>query len=414
VKEKILTKNFGLKNNYKIEVYLEQKGYQSVRKALKEMTPEQILEEVKKANLRGRGGAGFPAGVKWGFVPKVDKPKYLCVNADEGEPGTFKDRYIMIHDPHLLLEGIIITSFCVGIHKAFIYIRGEYEIVAQRLEQAISGAYERGFLGKNILETGFDLDVIVHRGAGAYICGEETGLLESLEGKRGHPRLKPPFPASIGLFQCPTVINNVETLSNVPAIILKGAGWFCRQGLPKDGGTRIFGVSGMVKKPGIYELPIGINLKDIIFKHAGGMKAGKKLKAVIPGGMSAPILRADEIDVKMDFDSLVEAKSMLGSAAIIVVDEETPILEVLKSLAKFYSHESCGQCTPCRIGTSWINKIVKRMIQGKGKKEDITAIHRLANNILGNTLCPLGDAAAMPINSIVEKFSEELESTLSN
>jgi len=413
VKDQILSKNFGLKNSYKIDVYLEQKGYLAVRKALKEMTPEQILEEVKNANLRGRGGAGFPAGVKWGFVPQVDKPKYLCVNADEGEPGTFKDRYIMSHDPHLLLEGIIITSFCVGIHKAFIYIRGEYEAVAQRLEQAISEAYKEGFLGKDILETGFDLDVIVHRGAGAYICGEETGLLESLEGKRGHPRLKPPFPASIGLFQCPTVINNVETLSNIPVIILKGADWFCQQGLPKDGGTRIFGVSGMVEKPGIYELPIGTSLKDIIFKYAGGMKAGKKLKAVIPGGMSAPILRADEIDIKMDFDSLVEAKSMLGSAAIIVIDEATPILEVLKAVAKFYSHESCGQCTPCRIGTSWINKIVKRMGQGKGKKEDIDTIQRLANNILGKTLCPLGDAAAMPINSIVEKFGKELESTLS-
>ena len=413
MKDQILSKNFGLKNSYKIDVYLEQKGYLAVRKALKEMTPEQILEEVKNANLRGRGGAGFPAGVKWGFVPQVDKPKYLCVNADEGEPGTFKDRYIMSHDPHLLLEGIIITSFCVGIHKAFIYIRGEYEAVAQRLEQAISEAYKEGFLGKDILETGFDLDVIVHRGAGAYICGEETGLLESLEGKRGHPRLKPPFPASIGLFQCPTVINNVETLSNIPVIILKGADWFCQQGLPKDGGTRIFGVSGMVEKPGIYELPIGTSLKDIIFKYAGGMKAGKKLKAVIPGGMSAPILRADEIDIKMDFDSLVEAKSMLGSAAIIVIDEATPILEVLKAVAKFYSHESCGQCTPCRIGTSWINKIVKRMGQGKGKKEDIDTIQRLANNILGKTLCPLGDAAAMPINSIVEKFGKELESTLS-
>jgi len=414
VKEKILTKNFGLKNIYKIDVYLEQKGYQAVKKALKEMTPEQILEEVKKANLRGRGGAGFPAGVKWGFVPQVDKPKYLCVNADEGEPGTFKDRYIMTHDPHLLLEGIIITSFCVGIHKAFIYIRGEYEAVAQRLEQAISEASKEGFLGKDILETGFDLDVVVHRGAGAYICGEETGLLESLEGKRGHPRLKPPFPASIGLFQCPTVINNVETLSNVPAIILKGADWFCQKGLPKDGGTRIFGVSGMIKNPGIYELPVGTSLKDIIFKHAGGMKPGKKLKAVIPGGMSAPVLRADEIDLKMDFDSLVEAKSMLGSAALIIIDQETPILDVLKAVARFYSHESCGQCTPCRIGTSWINKIVKRMAQGKGKKEDIIAIQRLASNILGKTLCPLGDAAAMPINSIVEKFSEELESNLSH
>jgi len=414
VKEKILTKNFGLKNSYKINVYLEKKGYTAVKKALKEMNPEQILEEVKKANLRGRGGAGFPAGVKWGFVPDVDKPKYLCVNADEGEPGTFKDRYIMSHDPHLLIEGIIITSFCVGIHKAFIYIRGEYEAVALRLEQAIFEAYEKGFLGKNILKTGFDLDVTVHRGAGAYICGEETGLLESLEGKRGHPRLKPPFPASIGLFQRPTVINNVETLSNVPVIILKGADWFCQQGLPKDGGTRIFGVSGMVKNPGIYELPLGSSLKDIIFKHAGGMKAGKTLKAVIPGGMSAPILRADEIDIKMDFDSLVEAKSMLGSAAIIVIDEETSMLDVLKAVAKFYSHESCGQCTPCRIGTSWINKIVKRMVQGRGKKEDITAIQRLASNILGKTLCPLGDAAAMPINSIIEKFSDELESSLSH
>jgi NADH-quinone oxidoreductase subunit F len=414
VKEKILTKNFGLKNSYKINVYLEKKGYTAVKKALKEMTPEQILEEVKKANLRGRGGAGFPAGVKWGFVPDVDKPKYLCVNADEGEPGTFKDRYIMSHDPHLLIEGIIIASFCVGIHKAFIYIRGEYEAVALRLEQAIFEAYEKGFLGKNILKTGFDLDVTVHRGAGAYICGEETGLLESLEGKRGHPRLKPPFPASIGLFQRPTVINNVETLSNVPVIILKGADWFCKKGLPKDGGTRIFGVSGMVKNPGIYELPLGTSLKDIIFKHAGGMKAGRTLKAVIPGGMSAPILRADEIDIKMDFDSLVEAKSMLGSAAIIVIDEETSMLDVLKAVAKFYSHESCGQCTPCRIGTSWINKIVKRMVQGRGKKEDITAIQRLASNILGKTLCPLGDAAAMPISSLVDKFSEELESSLSH
>ena len=413
MKRKILTKNFGLKNSYKIDVYLEQKGYTAVKKALKKMTPEKILEEVKKANLRGRGGAGFPAGVKWGFVPKVDKPKYLCVNADEGEPGTFKDRYIMSHDPHLLLEGIIITSYCVDIHKAFIYIRGEYEAIAQRLEQAISEAYEKEFLGNDILETGFGLDVVVHRGAGAYICGEETGLLESLEGKRGHPRLKPPFPASIGLFQCPTVINNVETLSNIPIIILKGADWFCQQGLPKDGGTRIFGVSGMVKKPGIYELPLGTSLKDIIFKHAGGMKAGKKLKAVIPGGMSAPVLRADEIDVKMDFDSLVAEKSMLGSAAIIVIDEETSMLDVLKNVAKFYSHESCGQCTPCRIGTSWINKIVSRLVQGKGRKEDINTIKRLANNILGKTLCPLGDAAAMPINSIVEKFRDELETSLS-
>ena len=410
MKEKVLTEHFGLENLYKIDVYQKQGGYGATEKALKKMKPEEILEEVKKANLRGRGGAGFPAGVKWSFVPDTDKPKYLCVNADEGEPGTFKDRYIMSHNPHMLLEGIIITSFCVGISVAFIYIRGEYEAIALRLEQAISEAYEKGFLGKNILESGFDLDVFVHRGAGAYICGEETALLESLEGKRGNPRLKPPFPASVGLFQCPTVINNVETISNISHIILNGAEWFVKQGLPKDGGTRIFGVSGMVKNPGIYELPLGTSLKDIIFKHAGGMKEGKKLKAVIPGGMSAPILTADEINIKMDFDSLVEANSMLGSAGIIVIDDKTSILDVLKVITKFYSHESCGQCTPCRIGNSWINKIVKRIAEGKGKKEDIDSILRLASNIEGNTLCPLGDAAALPILSITKKFRKELES----
>jgi len=409
--EQTLTQHFGLKDFYKIDEYVKKKGYEAVKKAL-QMKPEEILEEVKKANLRGRGGAGFPAGVKWGFVPKVDKPKYLCVNADEGEPGTFKDRYIMNHNPHMLLEGIIITSFCVDIHTAFIYIRGEYEVIALRLEEAISDAYKKGFLGKNILGSGFTLDVFIHRGAGAYICGEETALLESLEGKRGNPRLKPPFPASVGLFQSPTVINNVETISNIPQIILNGADWFVDKGLPKDGGTRIFGVSGMVEKPGIYELPIGTSLKDIINKHAGGVKKGKKLKAVIPGGMSAPVLKADEIDLPMDFDSLVNAESMLGSAAIIVIDTGTSMLDVLKAVTKFYSHESCGQCTPCRIGTSWINKIVKRMIEGKGSKKDLDEIVRLASNILGNTLCPLGDAAAMPILSITKKFRKELESHL--
>ena len=409
--DKILTKQFGLENLFKIDVYIKNKGYSAVKKAIAEMKADEILEEVKAANLRGRGGAGFPAGVKWGFVPKdIEKPKYLCVNADEGEPGTFKDRYIMSHNPHLLIEGIIITSYCVGINTAFIYIRGEYEAVALRLEQAISEAYDKDFLGKNILGSGFKLDVYVHRGAGAYICGEETALLESLEGKRGNPRLKPPFPASVGLFGCPTVINNVETVSNIPSIILNGAAWFCKAGLPKDGGTRIFGVSGMVKKPGIYELPVGTSLKDIIIQHAGGMIEGKKLKAVIPGGMSAPILTADEIDINMDFDSLVEAKSMLGSAAIIVIDEETSMLDVLKRVTKFYSHESCGQCTPCRIGNSWINKIVKRMADGNGKREDLDKIIQLANNMLGKTLCPLGDAAAMPVLSIIQKFRDELES----
>jgi NADH-quinone oxidoreductase subunit F len=377
------------------------------------MTPASVLDEVKRANLRGRGGAGFPAGVKWGFVPQnVPKPRYLCVNADEGEPGTFKDRYLMNHNPHLLLEGMIIASYAVGIHSAFIYVRGEYEVVTRRLEEAIAEAYGRGYLGKNILGSAFDLDVAVHRGAGAYICGEETALLESLEGRRGLPRLKPPFPASVGLFQCPTVINNVETLSNIPFIIKNGAEWFIKKGLPKDGGTRIFGVSGMVKSPGIYELPLGTSLRTIIFEQAGGMKDGKQLKAVIPGGMSAPILKADEIDLPMDFDSLAGVGSMLGSAAIIVIDKDTSILEVLRVVAKFYAHESCGQCTPCRIGTGWINKIVKRMARGEGERDDIETIIRLATNIKGKTLCPLGDAAALPIAAICQKFRRELEGHL--
>ncbi len=415
MEEKLLTDIFKVKDSFTIDVYLKHEGYKAVEKAFREMNPESILAEVKNANLRGRGGAGFPAGVKWGFVPKnVDKPKYLCVNADEGEPGTIKDRYIMTHNPHLLLEGIIIASYCVGINTAYIYIRGEYENVALRLEKAIDEANAKGYLGKNILNSGFDCQVYVHRGAGAYICGEETALLESLEGKRGNPRLKPPFPALIGLFKSPTVINNIETLSNVPKIILNGAERFVQAGLPKDGGTRIFGVSGMVKKPGIYEMPLGTSLKEIIFKLAGGMKDGKTLKAVIPGGMSAPILTAEEIDINMDVDSLSEAKSMLGSAAIIVIDKETPILDVLKIVTKFYSHESCGQCTPCRIGTNWINKTVHRIADGQGKIEDIDNIKRLASNIMGKTLCPLGDAAALPILSIVNKFRQEIESYIGN
>ncbi|MFW6140462.1 MAG: NADH-quinone oxidoreductase subunit NuoF [Acidobacteriota bacterium] len=411
--EKVLTRDFEVKHLYKIDVYLKKGGYKTLTKVLKNLEPEDVLKEVKAAHLRGRGGAGFPAGVKWGFVPKeVEKPKYLCVNADEGEPGTFKDKYIMTHNPHMLLEGIVITCFCVGIHTAFIYIRGEYENIAQRLENAISEAEDKGFAGKNILKTGFDLSITVHRGAGAYICGEETALLESLEGKRGHPRLKPPFPAAIGLFSSPTVINNVETLSNIPHIMEKGADWFVNQGLPEDGGTRIFGVSGKVKKPGIYELPIGTSLKELIYTHAGGMKSGKKLKAVIPGGMSSPLLKPDEIDIPMDCESLMKADSMLGSGAVIVLDEDVSIIEVLRKITQFYSHESCGQCTPCRIGNSWIHKIVSRIYKGDGRKGDLDTIERLANNMLGKTLCPLGDAAAMPILAVVKKFRKELESEI--
>jgi len=409
----VLTELFWLEHLHRIEAYLDRGGYAALKKALAEMKPDEVHEEVRKAGLRGRGGAGFPAGVKWGFIPKgTDKPRYLCVNADEGEPGTFKDRYILSHDPHLLIEGIVLASYAVGIHAAYVYIRGEYEMIARRLEQAIDEARRAGFLGRNILGSGFDLEIVVHRGAGAYVCGEETALLESLEGKRGNPRLKPPFPAAVGLFQCPTVINNVETLANVPFIIRNGASWFLDLGLPKDGGTRIFSVSGAVAKPGVIELPSGTSLREIIFTHAGGMKDGRKLKAVIPGGMSSPILRADEIDVRMDVDSVAAAGSMLGSGGIIVIADDTPILQVLRKVAAFYAHESCGQCTPCRLGTSWIHKIVERMAAGRGAAGDVDGLLRLAANIQGRTLCPLGDAAAMPVAAIARKFRAELESGL--
>jgi NADH-quinone oxidoreductase subunit F len=406
----VLTGDFGREGLFRIEAYVESGGYAALGKALKEMTPAQVLAEVKTASLRGRGGAGFPAGLKWGFVPQAaGAPRYLCVNADEGEPGTFKDRFILSHTPHLLIEGIALASYAVGIETAYIYIRGEYEMIARRLEAAVDEARTRGFLGRNIQGTGFSLDVIVHRGAGAYICGEETALLESLEGKRGHPRLKPPFPASVGLFGRPTVINNVETLANVPAIILNGAAWFLDQGQPKDGGTRIFCVSGPVVRPGIYELPIGAPLRELIFTHAGGMKDGKTLKAVIPGGLSAPLLRADEIDVPLSAEGIAAAGSMIGSGGVIVIDESTPILDVLVRVTKFYSHESCGQCTPCRVGTAWINKIVRRIAAGGGRPSDLDEIVRLAEGIKGRTLCPFGDAAALPILGILRKFRSEIE-----
>ncbi len=407
--EKTLTRDFGVADLHDVEVYRGRGGYAAVAKALKR-TPPDVLCEVQKASLRGRGGAGFPAGVKWGFVPQnLPGPRYLCVNADEGEPGTFKDRYIMLHNPHLLLEGIIIAAYAVGIHAAYIYIRGEYEAVAQRLDAAIAGAAGKNLLGKDILGSGFDLDVFVHRGAGAYICGEETALLESIEGKRGHPRLKPPFPAVVGLFNAPTVINNVETLSNVPAIIQNGADWFVKQGLPKDGGTRIFGVSGKVKKPGIYELPMGTRLRTLIEDHAGGLKDGCVLKAVIPGGLSAPILRPDELDLPLECSVLAGAGTMIGSGAVIVIGSNTSLLEVLGVMTRFYDHESCGQCTPCRIGTSWMHKAAIRLAAGGGGIRDLEEIVRVASAIKGKTFCPLGDAAALPVLALVGKFRTELE-----
>jgi NADH-quinone oxidoreductase subunit F len=399
--------------SFGIESYLAGGGYEAARKAVLSMTPAEVKAEVKQASLRGRGGAGFPAGLKWSFVPQDDAgPRYLCVNADEGEPGTFKDRAVLTRNPHLLLEGMIIASYAVGINAAYIYIRGEYEAIARRLEKAVAEAAGKGFLGPSVLGTDFRLEVAVHRGAGAYICGEETALLESLEGKRGQPRLKPPFPASIGLFRRPTVINNVETIANVPLIIRHGAARFHERGLPKDGGTRIFGVSGAVKKPGLYELPLGTPLRTIIEKWAGGPADGTAVKAVIPGGLSAPVLKPEELDLPMDFDSLATAGSMLGSAGIIVIGNGTPILDVLRVVARFYAHESCGQCTPCRVGTSWIEKIVARISKEGGSSRDLDLIRRLAEGMKGRTLCPMGDAAALPVLAILDKFAAELEETV--
>ncbi len=396
--------------SWRLEAYLRRGGYEAARKAVTSMAPADVITEVRKAGLRGRGGAGFPAGLKWSFVPQGGAgPKYLCVNADEGEPGTFKDRAILVRNPHQLIEGMTIAAFGVGIRKAFIYVRGEYGRIAGRLREAIAEAEDEGFLGGGIFGSGFDLEVIVHLGAGAYICGEETALLESIEGRRGQPRLKPPFPAVVGLFRAPTAINNVETLANVPLIIGRGADWFLGRGLPKDGGTRLFGVSGAVRRPGLYELPMGTQLRTIIETHAGGPPEGVAIKAVIPGGLSAPALRPDELDVTMDFDALARAGSMLGSAGIIVIGDKIPILDVLKVMARFYAHESCGQCTPCRIGTSWIHKTVMRIGEGQGRASDLDHILRLADGMKGRTLCPMGDAAALPVQALVTKFRDELE-----
>jgi len=383
-------------------------AYRALGKALREHKPADIIEIVKKSGLRGRGGAGFPTGMKWGFVPKnIGKPIYLCVNADESEPGTFKDRLIIEKDPHQLLEGTIISAYALDCHQAFIYIRGEFSYGAGVLEKAVRQAYERGFLGKNILGSGFDLDLTVHRGAGAYICGEETALLESLEGKRGHPRLKPPFPAVVGLYGSPTVINNVETLSNVPHIINNGPEWYASIGVEKNAGTRLFGVSGHVKNRGVYELPMGTPLSELIFDHCGGMRNGRKLKAIVPGGSSVPVLTADQIDVRLDFDSIAKAGSMLGSAGVIVMDDSTCMVKAARRIARFYAEESCGQCTQCREGTEWLYQILTRIENGRGRRGELELMLDICAAMKGKTICPLSDAAAMPIESYISKFHDE-------
>jgi len=409
---KVLTRRFGLPNSASIDVYLANEGYEALKKALG-MKPDDVINEVKKSALRGRGGAGFNAGMKWSFVPKqTGKPKYVVCNADESEPGTCKDRVLMEYDPHQLIEGIIIAGYAIQSHQGYIYIRGEYRYLMEIVDRVIEEAYARGYLGKNILGSGFDFDLCTHSGAGAYECGEETALLNSLEGLRGYPRVKPPFPAAVGLYGCPTIINNVETLSNVPHIILRGGEWYAKLGTPNNGGTRLFCLSGHIERPGIYELPMGFSLRRMIEEVGGGVWHGKKLKCVIPGGSSCPVLSADEIDVPMDFDSLARIGSMLGSGGVVILDEDTCMVKAAWRIMKFYAHESCGWCIPCREGTSWLKTLLERFHSDGGTPEDPDTALDVSYNILGKTLCPLGDAAAMPMISILRKFRHEFEEHL--
>ncbi len=415
----VLTEHIHAENSHTLEFYRSVGGYSALEKVLKSMSSDEVIEDVKLSNLRGRGGAGFPAGVKWGFIPKDgDKPKYLVCNADESEPGTFKDRLLMNKMPHQMLEGIIIASYAIQAHLAFIYIRGEFYKEYLVLEQMIEEAKEAGLLGKNILDSRYDLEVVIHRGAGAYICGEETGLLESLEGKRGWPRIKPPFPAVEGYLKSPTIVNNVETLANVPHIFSHGTDWFQSIG-PADGpGPKLYCISGRVKKPGVYEEPMGIPLKELIYNRAGGITDDRELKAVFPGGSSSPILTAEETEnLNMDYTSVSKAKSMLGSAGIIVMDETVDMVKACLNIAKFYAHESCGQCTPCREGTSWLVKILTRLYDGNGTRRDIEMLLEITDNIggladfslgsFGKTVCPFGEAVSWPVRSFVEKFKSE-------
>jgi NADH-quinone oxidoreductase subunit F len=400
----------GIPDYHRIDVYESHGGYEMLRKALG-MKPEEVTDEVKKSNLRGRGGACFPTGLKWTFMPRqTEKPKYLCVNGDESEPGTFKDRQIFEKNPHLLIEGTVIACYAMGITTAYLYIRGEYAHWIDLMQKAVDDAYAKGYIGGNILGTGFSTHLYIHRGAGAYICGEESALMNSIEGKRGYPRVKPPFPAQYGLWGCPTTINNVETLSNVPLILRMGWEAYTKVGALKHPGPILVGVSGHVNRPGVYEMPTGVLLTEIIEKYACGVPGGKKIKAVIPGGSSTMILRGEAIaGVTMDADSLKAAGSSVGTAGMIVMDEDTDMIRVIRRIAHFYHHESCGQCTPCREGTGWMLKILERFEHGEGRMEDIDLLLEVANNIEGNTICALGDAAAWPVQSMIKRFREEFE-----
>lgn len=425
---KLLLEHDGVKGIETLEVYRSKGGYASVEKALKTMTPDAVTEEVKKSGLRGRGGAGFPAGMKWSFLDrKSAKPRYLVCNADESEPGTFKDRYLMEKHPHLFIEGMITSSYALGANTSFIYIRGEYYYVMRVLEKAIEEAYAAGWLGKNILGTDYSLDLYVHIGAGAYICGEETALLESLEGKRGNPRMKPPFPAIAGLYASPTVVNNVETIASVVPIINMGGDEYAKIGIGRSTGTKLISASGNINKRGVYEIELGLPVEEFIYsdEYCGGIPNGKKMKACVPGGSSVPILPT-ELILKtatgeprlMSYESLSEggfvSGSMLGSGGFIVYDEDASIPHGLYTFARFYHHESCGQCSPCREGTGWLEKVLHRIIHGHGKISDIDLLVDVAKKIEGNTICPLGDAAAWPIASAIRHFRSEFEWYINN
>ena len=409
--EKLLLRNIDVPDSHMLATYQSRGGYAAWRKVVQTMKPAQLIEEVKASGLRGRGGAGFPTGMKWSFVPRESpKPKYLVCNADESEPGTFKDRLLIEKDPHAIIEGTLIAAFAIQSATAFIYIRGEMAFGTKQLERAVDEGYQAGYIGKNILGAGYDLDMIVHRGAGAYICGEETALLSSLEGGRGWPKVKPPFPATHGLFGCPTVVNNVETLAALPWIIERGPAAYAAMGTEKSKGTKLFSVIGHIDIPGVYLLVMGYPFKKFLDEDCGGVAGGKKLKGVIPGGGSMPVLRPDELEgVNLDYESVQAAGSLLGSGGIIVMDETTCMVKAAWNIARFFAHESCGQCSPCREGCHWMEKIFHRIEQGEGQKGDLDVILNVSSNIMGNTICPFGDAAAMPAAAFIRKYREEFE-----
>jgi NADH-quinone oxidoreductase subunit F len=402
----VLTAQWDQPDSFTLEGYRRAGGYQALAKAMR-MEPGDIVAALKESSLRGRGGAGFPTGAKWGFIPQGDgKPHYLVVNADESEPGTCKDIPLMLATPHMLVEGAIITSFAIGAHLAFIYVRGEVLHVVRRVQQAVAEAEAAGYLGRGILGSDYDLDIVVHAGAGAYICGEETALLDSLEGYRGQPRLKPPFPAVAGLYQCPTVINNVESIASVPSIVANGASWFSGMGTEKSTGFGIFSLSGHVTTPGQYEAPLGITLAELL-ELAGGVRAGHRLKFWTPGGSSTPILTDEHLDVPLDFESIAGAGSLLGTRALQIFDETTCVVRAVLRWTEFYEHESCGKCTPCREGTFWMVRVLERLEHGQGSEEDLEKLLDICDNILGRAFCALGDGAVSPVTSSIKYFRDE-------